>query len=87
MIADLIQQSKRFGHKAGEYWVMMMHDQRDLEEMGYKLHDSLQAYKENLEAIHVQLCSATFNNQAEDEIPLDQCIAWIRGEIKELENL
>jgi predicted RNA-binding protein with EMAP domain len=83
MIADLIQQSKRFGHKAGEMYAMMIHDSEQIDNMGEHLHQKIVDYKDNLEFLLHAVEKISYARHGE----IDQCIAWLRGEIKELENL
>jgi len=87
MIADLIQAAHRYGIRDGHNWLMMIHDDPKAEQLGEIRHTMIVKYKENLEFLleqcelaHAQVDNDTRNN-------LFQCLVWLRGEIKELENL
>lgn len=89
MIADLIRQANKAGFHHGTDWVGMIHEGPERIAAEEKLVRITQSYKENLDFIleHIVAVEPVYPVNFEQCKSLDQCIAWLRGEIKELEGL
>lgn len=89
MIADLIRKSNKAGFHHGTDWVGMIHEGPERIAAEESLVRMTQAYSENLGFILEQILGVEPISPVNFEQckSLDQCIAWLRGEIKELENL